>query len=187
MSGHFLLQRRLLPKRRPSSREEWRLFRGNSCSGTLFLVRSTWLLGGLLFAPSPGHEFLSNKYQKSSIWNTPRERRIFLILCFDWEPGKIQRISAATLDLKNHSCIGGRWCWRSVRLKRVGGSYMWWKAHTGYSLPCSGWQRSYDRCVFNRLSHVPIVFLHSFVVDGSATNHRSGQQSTIYMHAIPLG
>jgi hypothetical protein len=120
-------------------------------------------------------------------WNTPRERRIFLILCLDWEPGKVQRISTATLDPKNHSCIDSRRCWRLVRLKRVGGSYMWWKAHTGCTLSCSGWQRSYNRCVFDRLNHVLVVFLHKFVVDSFAVNHRSGQQSAIYMHAIPLG
>ncbi len=59
MSDHFLLQRRLLPERRPSSCEEWRLFNGNLCSGTLLLARSTWLLGGLLFALSLGHGFLA--------------------------------------------------------------------------------------------------------------------------------
>ncbi len=85
------------------------------------------------------------------------------------------------------SCIGGRRCWRSVRLKRVGGSHMWWKAHTNCSLPCNGWQRSYNRCVVDRLSHVLVVFLHNLVVKGSTTDHRSGQQLAIYMHVIPLG
>ncbi len=44
-----------------------RLFSDSSCSNTLLLARSTWLLGGLLFAPSPGHGFLSGRYRKSGI------------------------------------------------------------------------------------------------------------------------
>jgi hypothetical protein len=63
---------------------------------------------------------------------------------------------------------------------------MWWKALTNGSLLCSGWQRSHNRCVFDQLSHVLVVFLHSFVVDGSAINHHLGQQSVIYMYAISL-
>jgi hypothetical protein len=184
---NYHLQQRLLPEQRPSSREEWRLFSNSSCSSTLLLARSTWLFGGLLFAPSPGHGFLSGRYRKSGIWNTSRERWIFLILCFDWELGKVQRTVAAMLDLKNHSCIGGRRCRRSIRLKRISGSHMWWKAHTNCSLPCNGWQRSYNRCVVDWLSHVLVIFLHSFVVKGSTTDHRSGQQLAIYMHVIPLG
>jgi hypothetical protein len=64
---NYHLQQRLLLERRPSSREERRLFSDSSCSNTLLLARSTWLLGGLLFAPSPGHGFLSSRYRKSGI------------------------------------------------------------------------------------------------------------------------
>ncbi len=64
---NYHLQQRLLPERRPSSREEWRLFNDSSCSSTLLLARSTWLLGGLLFALSLGHGFLNRRYRKSDI------------------------------------------------------------------------------------------------------------------------
>ncbi len=117
---NYHLQQRLLLERRPSSREERRLFSDSSCSNTLLLARSTWLLGGLLFAPSLGHGFLSGRYRKSGIWNTSRERWIFLILCFDWEPRKVQRTAAAMLDPKNQ-------LYRRLTMSKVGkAEESWW-------------------------------------------------------------
>jgi hypothetical protein len=83
--------------------------RSTSYNGALLLVTSIWLLGGLLFAPSPLHFFLSGRYCKSSICNIPNT----LVITYNYivsegiilGMGKLKGHYIVVLDLKAHSLV----------------------------------------------------------------------------------
>jgi hypothetical protein len=84
--------------------------RSCSCNDVqLLLARGIWLPAGLLFAPSPGHGFLSGWYWKSSICNIPNTSGITynymvsegMIL----GKGKFKGLYSVVLDLKDHILV----------------------------------------------------------------------------------